>query len=147
MNPLTTTHKEIEIVYDEQYDKWRFTLRGKDRSADTLANAKKAINAPAPKEDNFHRFEAWYGSSYGDVFRRVTVTSMTETGRYWISYEEKHPSGRTSKERTQAGLLNIFPCNPENDAVVARLKAKSKEIEALRVELEAIRKELSTAQT
>ena len=55
---LIVTYRDIAITYDEQKDKWFFTLRGRDRSADSLANAKKAIDAPPPKEEKpFERFE------------------------------------------------------------------------------------------
>jgi hypothetical protein len=50
MDTPTITYKGIEISYDERSDKWLYTLRGKDRSADILVNAKKAIDKPAPKD-------------------------------------------------------------------------------------------------
>ena len=90
--------KPMKTPYHEYKDKWLFTRRGKDRSADNLLNARKAIDAPPPKEEKpSERFEAWY-SSYGGI-QLCTVTSMTESGSFWISYPGRH--GR--KERTQAG--------------------------------------------
>jgi hypothetical protein len=63
---------------------------------------------------------------------------MTESGSFWISYPGRH--GR--KERTQAGEYELFPCGLGNDSVVARLKAKDREINELKKQSDAIRKEL-----
>jgi hypothetical protein len=58
---LSVVYRDIEITYDKYKNKWFFTLRGHDRSAETLINAKKAIDVPPPKEEkSFKRFEAWY---------------------------------------------------------------------------------------
>jgi len=134
----TCTYRDILITYDETRDKWLFVLRGKERSADTLANAKKAIDAPPPKDDHFRRFEAWYNyGGYGANYHPVTVTSMTESGRFWITYTRNR-----SKERTQGDGHALFPCNPHNDAVVARIKAKNEELKVLQEELSKIREEL-----
>lgn len=43
-NHIKVIHSGIEILYVEGENKWTFTLRGRDRSADSLAKAKEYID-------------------------------------------------------------------------------------------------------
>ena len=54
----STIHKDIEIVFDNSMDIWRYTLRGRERSAGTLGKAIAEIDKPAPKGGKpFERIE------------------------------------------------------------------------------------------
>ena len=94
-----TTYRDIEIVYDETATSG-FTPSGKDRSAETLLNAKKTIDSPHPRRTGFRRFAAWYRTlGPRSAYRPATVTSMAEsTGRFWSPTTEKR-----GIEHTQAG--------------------------------------------
>ena len=59
---ISTTYNGIVITYDERADKWLYTPRNRDRSAKSLELAKKAIDAPPPKEEKpFERIQAYTG--------------------------------------------------------------------------------------
>jgi hypothetical protein len=43
---MTITHDDITITYDEKDNRWHFELRGRQRSAESLAKAKEFIDKP-----------------------------------------------------------------------------------------------------
>lgn len=46
---MKVTYDDIEIVYDEQENVWRFTLRGRDRSQRRIVTIKtNFVNPPIP---------------------------------------------------------------------------------------------------
>ena len=57
---VKVTYEGIEIVLDEDNNRWYWTQDGRDRSAETLANAKKAIDTPAKeRKPKFEPITAW----------------------------------------------------------------------------------------
>src|SRR4051812_6947269 len=99
-NPsITCTYNETVIAYDESRNLWLFVLRGRERSASSLALAKEAIDKPAPKEAKpFTKIDAWF-IGYGESGERVEITAIAEPDRggklaVWI----KRPDGKRSKE-------------------------------------------------
>lgn len=126
----TSTHQGIEIVYRESDNRWVFTLRGRERSAESLANAKAAIDKPEPKKksDKFTPVEAWFdGHRWGGrgEWKKVTVTSIAESyvrvsdcGDVWI---------KDGKERSKQSADRIYPVGEANDAIIEQLRNLDKE--------------------
>lgn len=143
---MTTTYHDIEITYDEIENKWKFTLRGRDRSADSLGAAKAAIDKqPTEKAKPFEKIPAWQ-IHYNGPIDKVELTSIAERqyGRdyVWI----KDSAGKRSKEVVER---SIYPQNPTNDAIIAEiiqkkdaLKALSKKIECLKEQLKPLKLEI-----
>lgn len=129
MNPITIEHKGIAVTYDERENKWKFELRGRKRSAESLQAAREAIEKPAPKDEKpFEPIKAWLWK-YSDDVQLVTVTSIAEPSPYsrvkqvWI----KHESGNRSKE----GVDDVLEDCPEVQKLVAEFNALVKEQSAL----------------
>ena len=125
---IKTTWQGIEIEYDERQNKWVFTLRGQERSAESLAKAKEIIDKPEPKEKKpFTRIKAWH-REYSSLFAPCEVTSIADAPSYsceqyvWIVKD-----GNRSREYAR----NICPMNPHNDALVAEHAKIQAEIDAL----------------
>ncbi len=131
---ITYTHAGVEIDYDEHRNLWCFTLRGRDRSELSLAQAKETINKqPAEKAKPFEKIEAWK-CDYRENPERVTVTGEAEKGYgvgpyVWV----QDANGKRSKEEAP---FRIFPSNEKNDAVIAQVLAIKKAMKDL-IEKEA----------
>jgi hypothetical protein len=118
---------DIEITYNEGADCWQFELRGRSRSAESLAKAKEAIDKPAPSEKQeppFNRAKAYKSESWtndGD-FSLVDVTSIAEGNGFstsvnlWVVANGK---------REKVGLEKLFAVSAENDALIAEMKSLS----------------------
>jgi hypothetical protein len=142
---METIYNEIKITYREAQDDWTFELRGRNRSAESLAKAKEAIDkTPAEKRKPFPRFEA-YRLNYRGV-ERVTITSAAEEryGRtapesvmFWISDKDG--------KRQQESARCLYPVNEHNDKVMIERGIVVKEIEALNVKLGEINGRLEMA--
>lgn len=138
---VQVTHREIPIIYDEREDKWCFTLRGRDRSAESLAKAKGIIDKPVPTEKAkpFQHIPAW-DFGYNDLPKRVKVTGIGE-GRYshqklsvWIT------DGK--QRRKENAAFRVYPSNETNDAIAEQVIRKMKEIEVLREECSNLKQKL-----
>lgn len=135
MDSIKTTYRGIEISYDEGDDKWHFTLRDKDRSAETLANAKKAIDAPVREgKKPFSRFKAWRKRYNRDEFELVTVTSIANN-RYggqklWVT----GPHG----DREQEYPGSLYEISDHNEQLLAQSKVKRDELNNLHAEIQKI---------
>ena len=138
---MKTEYNGIEITYDEGRDKWLFDLRGRSRSADSLAKAKEAIDKE-PKEkrvQTFPRFEA-YLWAYNEL-RVVTVTSVAEDGyhqgaTFWVV-----DGDRRKKERD----YSLFPVNAHNTKLKDQIIAKEEEIEKINKQITKLRESLQKA--
>lgn len=125
------THDRTLITYDEQENKWKFTLRGRDRSAESLLKAKEIIDKPVEKAKPFEKIPAWF-FKYGDGPIKVDVTGVAESHGYggevsvWVNNK-----GTRSKERANG---NIFPQNEKNDALVEEIIEKETRATELRSE-------------
>jgi hypothetical protein len=132
---LTATHQGVEIEYDEYKDRWTFELHGKERVAESLANAKKAIDAPDPKEKaTFVSKKALLVHSYRGV-QVVTVTSeAADSGNFWVV----NSKGARSKEGGSA-LMAYGPANvrlyKESAALDAEASLLSKKAQHKRKEM------------
>jgi hypothetical protein len=135
-------YEGIEIAYDEDGNTWKFELRGRARSAESLTKAKEAIDKePAEKrKQTFHKFDA-YVFSYHGGYKIATVTSVAEGGwrgdlSFWISQD-----GKRSKERA----ANIFPVNAHNTKLIEERKILDAKIEALQEEAGEVSAKLECA--
>lgn len=66
---IAVEHNGIKITYNEDRNEWEFTLRDRDRTAETLAKARECIDRPVKdKKTVFQRIECWIkrGHVYGD---------------------------------------------------------------------------------
>ncbi len=126
------THKTVVITYDEDANLWRFTLRGRDRSASSLTLAREAIDKPEPKKSKpFEKIKAWE-CRYGDMPSRVEVTGIAEGRGYagegdsfvWITDAQR-------RRRKESVKLHIFPSNAKNDAIAEQITARRKEMAKL----------------
>lgn len=134
MSEITHTHKSIVITYDENANLWRFTLRDRDRSADSLAKCKEAIDKqPAGKAKPFEKIKAWKMDrhSFGSP---VEITGIAERrfGRQqvWINQD-----GRRSKEVAEFG---IYPANEKNDRLMDEIKEKRAKIHGIEAEIDSL---------
>lgn len=112
---VKTTHRGIEISYNETKNTWHFTLRGRDRTAETLANAKAAIDKPDPSgKKPFERIKAIM-TEYGTNFLEGEITSIAENGygRQYVWFTTE-PRGRRKE------LLSLMRADTaENRALMA----------------------------
>ena len=136
---MKTEHNGIEISYDENKNSWLFDLRGRSRSADSLAKAKEAIDKE-PKEkraQTFPRTEAYLWNYEG--FKVVTVTSVAEEGYYgagksfWVNDGTKRKKERFS---------SLYPVNEHNTDLVDAIKAKDAERERISEQIESLKEKL-----
>lgn len=146
---ICTTYNGVRVTLNERTNRWEFELRGRAASRDTLAEARKAIDAPPPKDKiPFNPIEAWHFESdwvFGlPVPRKVRVTSLTENNQCWISMID--PNYRGYRERTRVGADQVYPCGPENDAVIKTIMERNTEIGNLKKEVERLRKTLATVE-
>lgn len=136
METPTTTYRGVVITYAEDRNKWTFELRGSQRWADTLTNAKAVIDKPAPKDKKaFAPIEAYY-TSYDGEFSKVRVTSIAEKSRwsrgtyFWVV------NGK--KERTKVENSRLYIVSPDNDAKIQQRAELKKQIDALEEARDAI---------
>jgi hypothetical protein len=122
-------YHSVEIEYRESENKWYFELRGRERSAHTLKDAKEIIDKPEPKEKStFKRVNAIrIGYSPNDI-EFIEVTSIAEKGRY-----DRETSFWTvaNGNRQKRDGRSIYSDNEFNRAVVAKIQSLAKEIETL----------------
>lgn len=138
---IKTKHSGIEIVYDEASDRWLYELRGKERSSDTLALAKVAIDAPPPKDKKpFAKVRA-YWVKWGEILSG-TVTSIAQQSRYgstgtqvWFVHDDK----KQWRKREKVRLAEICPMTDENTASVQRVEEIERQIADLEKEATAIK--------
>lgn len=139
MTEITHTHDDTLITYDENANLWRFTLRGRDRSTDSLAKAKEAIDKPvATKTKPFEKIQVWY-VGHNSAPEKVEITGHAErsygSGTWvWINCD-----GRRSKERAE---YTLYPCSDKNNAIAAVMSSKKSEIEKLEKELSDLKPKL-----
>lgn len=127
---MTTTYKDIEITYDEYENKWTFTLRGKDRSTDSLKAAKEMIDAPPPRDKKaFTKTEVWHDGNLeqwvnDSKFVKVSVTSIAEPDY------AKEPQVRCSqgKGRRTVRVKDLFYITPANDAKIDQIRVLREDI-------------------
>lgn len=139
---LKTTYKGVEIEYNENSDKWTFELDGRERFAQTLTNARAAVDSPERKaKAPFEKFDAYKISRWENKVAKVTVTSfVTETLRTneaWVTLDGK---------RMKVDLHELYVISPETDQLLAEIRALDKEAEGLRKKSEKKRSEMKNVE-
>jgi hypothetical protein len=127
MADVKTTYRGIEVEYSEDRNLWCFTLDDKDRTAQTLANAKKAIDAPATERKKFDRFEAYHQGWAGSGYEVVTVTGLAESEHVWISRNKRSHRQR----REKVGLYSLYVHDDANRQIIDEMSETTKQIEKL----------------
>lgn len=137
---ITHTHNDIEIVYDEQSNTWKFTLRNRDRSAESLVKAKEMIDKPE-KEKPFQKIPAWR-IKYQDIPDPVEVTGIAEGSylrdRLWVWIKGK--DGKRTKETAD---FSIYPSTETNDGIINSMIEKEQTIRVLKKEISDLQQTLS----
>ncbi len=142
IEPITTTHSGIFIVYNENTNNWQFTLRGRDRSAPSLVAAKEAIDKPVPeKAKPFEKIAAWE-ITIGDTPSRVDITGIAE-GSYRRDQLWVWIKGTDGQRRKHEASYRIYPSTPANDLLANGIIGRRKEIEKLEKECEKLRQQLT----
>lgn len=133
--PITVTYRDVIITYREKDNRWCFELRGRDRSAESLAKAKEFIDKPAPSEKEekpFKPIRAWY-KDYGYEFHPCSVTSIAESPSWksdkevWVTFD----GGKRAKVAADTVIETTAP----NALAIAGIRDRQKEIERLQEEI------------
>lgn len=145
MSEIKHTYDGIEIEYLEALNKWQFTLRGRERIVDSLAEAKAAIDKPTPvKKPDFERIRAYYRPSYSyGKYEVVEVTSIAAQGHSWRSVE----NGCVwivdkQKERNKVDVQRVFPVNEWNSVIIQKVEKLQEEEATIRKAVEGLEKTL-----
>lgn len=128
-NEIKQTYREVEIVYVESQDKWNFTVNGRERNSDSLAQAKESINRSLDyekKERPWKPFPA-YHQDYNRDFEPVTITSIADKSYgsrtyYWVS---------NGKKRSKESGHELYAATPENEQRITRWRELDKEVDRL----------------
>lgn len=138
---MQVTHSGVVITYDERQNNWQFTLRNRERVANSLALAKEFINRPVKetKANTFQRQKVYHkrNDCYGENVPRWKIIEATSiTARNFIQTVD-------GKEREQITPFQLFPVGEsKNDELVKRSEELTVEIVKLRNERDAVEKKL-----
>jgi hypothetical protein len=124
---ITTTYGGIEIEYQENKDRWRFELNGREHFAESLAKAKERIDhTPKPKKP-FKRIPAYYRKNWNDEIERVEITSVSESNYLEPNVWVVSASGKRQKLDSSC----LYEISTDNDQVIKEVGAISDQIDAL----------------
>lgn len=135
------THNKVEIAYDEKSNRWLFELRGRSRSAESLAKAKEYIDKPVTEkeESTFKPVDIWVGARFGREFEKAKATSVAErsydSDYLWVVREE-------CKTRSKERASECFPRDEANTRNVEKWLELEKQKDALREQQEKITESL-----
>lgn len=142
----------VQILYLEDSNKWRFELRGRERKADSLKQAKEWIDKPAPVKKAskaFERFQCYKHADrwgYGDKENKVAVVTVTSVGldmfrntnipcTAWIIEGDNN-------ERSKVNVEVLFEISDDTKKKLADSNALIREAEALKKKADAIFKSI-----
>lgn len=121
---LTTEYNGVEIKYSERNNQWVFELKGREKSADSLADAKGVIDHTPKEQKKVTRFEAYLSPFMVGVIEISTVGACSKNYRgnaeFWITNSD----GKRSKEPAE----RILKITPENDRLVVNANQLVKQI-------------------
>lgn len=127
---LKVAYDGIEITYDESSDSWKFELRGRARSAESLAKAKEYIDKPIPADKKaFARIPAVYMRYYDATPDTGEITSIAETPRY-SSLSEVWFVG-SDKARKKLNARDMYNTHDENKRKMAQIVSNQAEVKRL----------------
>jgi len=127
VNEVKVTYHDVEITYNEVTDKWLFTLRGREKEAVSLKEAKATIDKPVskPKGKPFERVKAVYGSRLDPV--EITSIAAKSSYRSYGTKDEvriKHLSKgkfHAEGEIAKAAAELCYPLGPDNDSIIFKI--------------------------
>ena len=139
--PVVVQYRGVAIHYDESDNRWRLDLRGREKSAESLVEAKKIVDTPVKeKVPPFERVKVYSGSRWGsEPFEIVEVTSVAERTRYSTSMEVWLSVG--DKRRKQS-TNDLFLINERNTTLIAEHVKLEEEITARKKRQSAIERGL-----
>ena len=116
MTNVTTTYGGIEIVYNEDENKWVFELHGRERKMDSLTQAKEAIDrSVAEKSEPFQRVPIWVWEYIGEpkqgMITSIAGTSYQRGVYYWVVVDG---------QRRKMSQDSCFPDTPETLAAIRK---------------------------
>lgn len=140
---IKVTHNGTEVTYDENSNVWRFTLRGINRHAETLAKAREAIDKIPKKKSTFKRFDAFLWPRWGKP-TLVTVTSINAGPSHnrpevFVVFKDD----REGLKRAKAYTDDIFPCDGLVNGQVHDWRCLQKQTEEIIRKQSAIRSSLT----
>lgn len=140
---ITVEHKGIVITYNEYQNQWTFTLRNRERSVETLVQARQMIDRPAPADKScFKPVQVWFIDSDGLKSGKVTSVTVqryrTQDPQCRISYN--NDEGKIERIRQFSSML--YPSNPHNDALAKSVKDLDSKIKELRNQKAGLQKQL-----
>jgi hypothetical protein len=143
---LTVTFRDVPITYREYENNWCFVLRGRERTAASLKEAKEAISKPAPKKGKpFQKFEAW--CVCGHSIDSVTVLFVAN-GASWRSERQVRArflsESRLTSENDERNVdvTHVYPKNAHNDALAARIQDLHASIEKAEADIDTARERM-----
>lgn len=152
---VTIQYSGITVEYFEEPNKWRFELRGRERNAESLKQAKEWIDKPEPVSKkaakNFERFEVLLAGRWGyeghkpDSRRIVTVTSIAED-RFRNDVNDPSAAWIVNKagERSKESVQNLYVLNAANEKKWAEYDALQAHKARIEKEAAAVLKSLET---
>ena len=138
---ISVKYSGAEITYDENKNKWVFELNGNERKAESLANAKAAIDKPRPKEKKAFEPIPVYFSNFSE-YKEAHITSIADNSDYrggnycWIV---------CGRERSKESASRLFARNEKNAKIIAEIKAHEKDLETIRKRSDKLVEQLELA--
>jgi len=135
---LKTTYGGVEISYVENRNVWLFELRGRERSAESLAKAKEAIDKPEPKDKKpftrvrAHKFAPWEG------WKVLDVTSVAESSYSGVDVWTTD----SKKNRSKISPRQLYADTPSNLEAIKSHQELDRQVEALKTQQLAILSEM-----
>ena len=140
---MNVIHNGVNIEYNETDNTWEFTLRGRERKAYSLAQARGTIDKPVSEktEKTFVPVKGWFIESYGSKVQEATATSIAAS-RYGSQRVRLTIQGKSTVEN----LRCFFPLNEKNAKKVDELRQLQTQIEALQAQRVKTRESLEGLQ-
>lgn len=142
MEELKTGYRGWDITYKEWDDSWLGEVDEINiRTSKGLAELKKKIDAALKKESKFKNMaviiETRWGSNGNGPFRKVTITSVNESGECWIK-TDKGAREKLSKD------VPIYTDTEENWKIISEVALKRIQAKSIEQEREGLQKTLKT---
>lgn len=134
MSEIKTKYKEYEIIFHDYNEMW--TLKTCDCPSIYSNKSFQAVKEYADRlyKKDFKHFEAWLTSHRHPQPIKITVTSVTPDGFYWVKY----PDERRGKEPD----YNVFADNESNRENIKHIESLRKEIDDIKNIIEGIKTNL-----
>ena len=138
---IKVTYQDVQVTYIEGSNLWEFELRGRTRTAPSLAKAKEFIDKePAEKRKPFERFLSikW---AYGER-KTITVTSYADKGwggdhNFW-TVDSSKTTWRGNPKRSKESASKLIVISPENTEKIQQYDELDKQIKALKEKQERV---------